>query len=268
MKIAEIGWNFMGDMQLAEQMINTAKSSGATHVKFQYWKESNLKPGKWDEDGRREIYRSAQLNEERIESLKELAKKNNLISFFSVFSISSINKLKSLGEEIIKVPSHEIYNLDLVKNCFEKFHCVILSTGACKENELIEVANLSNKFEGKLIVMHCVSSYPCTSDKINLPRLEILSRLFPGAVLGLSDHTPSTIVPAISVAFGVRVIEKHFTIDNDLPGRDNKFALLPNQFKQMVINFDEAISACQFQGLGAQSSEEDIIKNYRGRWGD
>jgi sialic acid synthase SpsE len=267
MKIAEIGWNFMGDMQLAEQMVDAAANSGATHVKFQYWNESNLKPGKWDEDGRREIYKSAQLNEQRIKSLKEFAKKNNLTPFFSVFSISSMDKLKKLGDEIIKVPSHEIYNLDLIKNCFDQFNCVILSTGACKEEELIQVANLSNKFQGKLIVMHCVSSYPCTSDLINLPRLDVLAKLFPNAILGLSDHTPSTIVPAISVAFNVRVIEKHFTTDQNLPGRDNKFALLPNQFKQMVLNFDEALSACQFQGVGAQDSEADIIKNYRGRWG-
>ena len=55
--------------------------------------------------------------------------------------------------------------------------------------------------------MHCVSSYPCTSDMINLPRLEILSKLFPNAILGLSDHTSSTIIPAVSVPYGVRVVE-------------------------------------------------------------
>ena len=267
MKIAEIGWNFMGDMQLAEKMIKAASSAGASHVKFQYWRETNLKNGKWDEDGRREIYKSAQLNDERIVSLNKLAKKNNLISFYSVFSISELEKLKDLGEDIIKIPSHEIYNLNLIKKSFKLFDFVLLSTGACSEEELIEVASLSKNFQGKLIVMHCVSSYPCTSDMINLPRLEILARLFPNAILGLSDHTSSTIIPAVSVPYGVRVVEKHFTSDQNLPGRDNKFALLPNQFKQMVEYFDEAIGACQFLGVGAQNSEKDIIKNYRGRWG-
>ena len=65
MYIAEIGWNFMGDMSLAENMISAAASSGATHVKFQYWREEQLKKGEWDSDGRREIYKSAQLNEEK-----------------------------------------------------------------------------------------------------------------------------------------------------------------------------------------------------------
>ena len=267
MKIAEIGWNFMGDMELAESMIKAATESGATHVKFQYWQESNLKPGQWDEDGRREIYKSAQLNDKRIETLNSLSKKYKLNSFYSVFSISELITLKDLGEKIIKIPSHEIYNLELIKKSFELFDFVLLSTGACSEDELIKVASLSKNYEGKLVVMHCVSSYPCTSDMINLPRLEVLSKLFPKATLGLSDHTQSTIIPAVSVPFGVRVVEKHFTSDQNLPGRDNKFALLPDQFHQMANNFDEAISACQFLGVGAQSSEKDIINNYRGRWG-
>ena len=257
----------MGDMQLGEKMIKAAAEAGATHVKFQYWKESNLKPGKWDEDGRREIYKNAQLNDERIKFLNETAKKNNLISFYSVFSIPELKTLKDLGEKIIKIPSHEIYNLELIKNSFKLFNFVILSTGACEEDELNKVASLSKNFNGKLVVMHCVSSYPCTSDLINLPRLQFLSRLFPKAILGLSDHTQSTIVPAVSVPYGVRVIEKHFTSDQNLPGRDNKFALLPNKFKEMINNFDEAIKACKFLGVGAQSSEKDIINNYRGRWG-
>ena len=69
--------------------------------------------------------------------------------------------------------------------------------------------------------MHCVSSYPCPSEKINLPRMNWLKKLH--YQVGLSDHTDSIIVPSISVALGAAVIEKHFTTDNSLPGRDNKF---------------------------------------------
>ena len=146
MKIAEIGGKFLGDMQLAEKMIKAAATAGATHVKFQYWRETNLKNGKWDEDGRREIYKSAQLNDEKINFLIKLAKKNNLISFYSVFSISELEKLKDLGENI-KIPSHEIYNLNLIKKSFQLFDFVLLSTGACSEEELIEAVSLSKTFK-------------------------------------------------------------------------------------------------------------------------
>ena len=267
MKIAEIGWNFMGDMQLAKQMIEFAKKSGATHVKFKYWRESDLKSGEWDNDGRREIYKSSQLNDDSIKFLNDTAKQNNLYSFYSVFSMSGLEKLKNLGEKIIKIPSHEIHNIELINKAYELFDFVILSTGACEEKELIELASITKKFQGKLVVMHCVSSYPCPNENMNLPRLDVLSKLFPNSILGLSDHSASLILPAVSVAYGVKVVEKHFTVDHSLPGRDNKFALLPDQFKNMCQNFDEATKACEYRGVGAQNSEQDIIKNYRGRWG-
>jgi len=266
MIIAEIGWNFLGDINLAEKMIIEASKSGATHAKFQYWSVANLKPGQWDNDGRRDIYKSAELNDKMINALNKISHNNNLTPFYSVFSIDGLIKLNSLGLKIIKIPSHEIYNLKLIEKAFELFDVVILSTGACYENEIIEVANLSKNYKGSLEVMHCVSSYPCNIDNMNLPRIEYLAKLFPTATLGISDHSSSLILPAISVPFGVTTLEKHFTIDHNLPGRDNKFAVLPDEFKQMVTYFNDAISACQFKGVSAQDCESDIIKNYRGRW--
>ena len=112
--------------------------------------------------------------------------------------------------------------------------------------------------------MHCVSSYPCPSEKINLPRMNWLKKLH--YQVGLSDHTDSIIVPSISVALGAAVIEKHFTTDNSLPGRDNKFALNPEKFKSMVQNIREAEKTLIGKGNKFQSSEKDIIKSYRGRW--
>ena len=267
MKIAEIGWNFMGDIQLAEKMIEAAASAGATHVKFQYWRESNLKNGKWDEDGRREIYKSAQLDDSRIDHLNRLASNYNVGAFYSAFSQSGLKQLHKVGQRVIKIPSHEIYNLDLIKTGLELFDKVILSTGACSEKELIAVSELCKKYKCHLVVMHCVSSYPCSEEVMNLPRINSLKALFPGAEMGLSDHTSSKIIPAISAAFGVSVVEKHFTTDHSLPGRDNQFALLPQEFSEMSINFKQSHEACIYRGMDAQESEEDIMKNYRGRWG-
>jgi sialic acid synthase SpsE len=267
MKIAEIGWNFMGDMDLAEKMIVAAGEAGASHVKFQYWQEKNLKEGPWDTDGRRDIYKAAQLDKGRIQHLNAVALRVGLVPFYSVFSLSELETLANISRKLIKIPSHEIYNLDLIKKAFDEFETVILSTGACSEQELLDVANLVDNVNTTIVVMHCVSSYPCEPSSLNLPRLQVLETLFPKATLGLSDHTSSTVTPAVAVGFKVSVVEKHFTIDNNLPGRDNKFALLPDQFKEMVQNFDEAAAACRFLGVGHQLSEKDIVKNYRGRWG-
>lgn len=267
MKIAEIGWNFMGDMNLAETMISSAKKSGASHVKFQFWKESSLKAGPWDTDGRRDIYKSAQLTEDRIIQLNSCAKKYDLSPFYSVFSKDDIPYLAKFGTDLVKIPSHEIYNLDLISEAIKHFKKIIISTGACRESELIDVSNLVAHASDRVVIMHCVSSYPCDASILNLPRISHLKKLFPRATLGLSDHTSSTVLPSVAVAFGIDVVEKHFTTDNDLPGRDNKFALLPHQFAEMVVNFDEAKLGCQDLGIEFQESEADIVQNYRGRWG-
>lgn len=267
MIIAEIGWNFMGDMGLAEDMVRSASQSGATDVKFQYWREDNLKPGPWDEDGRRDIYKSAQLDDSRIYQLDTMASKYNLGAFYSAFSRSGLSRLHELGQTVIKIPSHEIYNLELIELSLDLFDKVILSTGACSEKELIDVAKLCQGYQGQLVVMHCVSSYPCPEEVMNLPRINSLKALFPNAEMGLSDHTSSTIIPAISVAYGVSVVEKHFTVDHSLPGRDNQFALLPKGFSEMSYNFKKSQQACSYRGMDAQNSELDIMENYRGRWG-
>ena len=83
--IAEIGWNHMGDIDLAKEMILEAKKSGATHAKFQNWKVSNLKKGPWDNDGRREIYEKAELTEEKTKIIYSICKQNNIRFLKSIF---------------------------------------------------------------------------------------------------------------------------------------------------------------------------------------
>ena len=112
--------------------------------------------------------------------------------------------------------------------------------------------------------MHCVSSYPVSDDRANLNRINWLSTMH--SSIGYSDHTQSTIIPALAILNGALVIEKHFTIDKELPGRDNKFALDPKEFNQMCQNIQTASSSIIDKGNGYQSIEEDTVMNYRGRW--
>ena len=267
MYIAEIGWNFMGDMSLAENMISAAASSGATHVKFQYWREEKLKKGEWDSDGRRDIYKSAQLNEDKIKKIILLGEKYKIPSFFSVFNKSDAELIKNLDQNIIKIPSHEIYNTELINFCISNFSKILISTGACLESELLNIADTINTSGKDITILHCVSCYPCLPENANLKRITKLKKLFPNAKLGLSDHTSSVAIPAVSAAYGSEVIEKHFTTNNNLPGRDNKFALLPKQFEEMVNFHKEALKGLIDHGINYQQCESDTVKNYRGRWG-
>ena len=100
--IAEIGWNHLGNIKLAEKFIKSAANHGADYCKFQTWSVKNLKNGAWDQDGRRKIYEKAQLTEKDHYKLKNLCKKYNVKFLTSVFNIKDIPFLKKLNRDCIK----------------------------------------------------------------------------------------------------------------------------------------------------------------------
>lgn len=263
--IAEIGWNFLGEITLAEKMIKAAKTSGASIAKFQFWDPNTLKAGAWDTDGRREIYNKSALNIEKIQKLDEICSANNINSLYSVFTLKGAKLIQSIGHKKIKIPSHEIANKDLISYCSKNFEFVYLSTGASVKEEVIHANDILKKGNAGYNLMHCVSSYPCNIDIINLPRINWLKSFHTN--VGFSDHTKNVHAPSIAIALGVNVIEKHFTLNNELPGRDNKFALNPDEFKDMCKLISDTDKMLIDQGKDFQHSEKDIKNNYRGRWG-
>lgn len=262
--IAEIGWNHMGDIALAEEMIAKASLSGSNIVKFQYWDPKFLKAGDWDSDGRREIYNKAVLSKEKILKLMEISTQNNQEFLISVFGTKGASFMKELGIKSIKIPSHETTNIKLIQYCADNFEYIYFSAGASTEEEVLAAVNILKAGKSDFCLMHCVSSYPCLDEKTNLPRLNWLRNLHP--VIGLSDHSSSTLIPAVSVGLGVSVIEKHFTSNHNLPGRDNKFALEPTEFKEMSNNINIALKSMIDHGIDYQDIESDTVNNYRGRW--
>ena len=262
--IAEIGWNHMGDLDLANKMIVAAKKSGATHAKFQTWHEKNLKPGPWDQDGRREIYKKAELSIEDFKKLKSICDQNKINFLTSVFTLQDVEPMSKIYDGEIKIPSHEIANVDLIKECSKFFNKIYLSTGASLENELLEANNILKESKIEYILMHCVSSYPCNDEKVNLPRIDYLKKIHTD--VGFSDHSSDILAATISLAKGLKVIEKHFTVDRELPGRDNKFAILPDQLLELsnYINRFENINVDH--GVDYQKCEEETVNVYRGRW--
>ncbi len=260
--IAEIGWNHLGKISLAKKMIKAAKQNGADYCKFQTWSEANLKDGPWDLDGRREIYKKAQLTYKDHIILKKYCKKIRIKFFTSVFNIKDLPFLKKINKDIIKIPSHEIHNIELIKSASKNFKKVLISTGASKWSELKKIKSKIKK--NNLIFMHCVSSYPCSYEDINLPRINYLKKL--SKKIGYSGHLSGTEDAISAIVMGAEYIEKHFTINKKLPGRDNKFAILPDDLKSISFFRDQYLKMSDFKGLDLQKSEYDIFNNYRGRW--
>ena len=227
--ISEIGWNHMGDMSLAKEMVHASKENGADIVKFQTWSVSRLKPGPWDEDGRTEIYKKAELSENDHQQLIAYCEGLGIEFLSSVFSIQDAELLFDLGISSVKIASFESRNPTLLTYCDSHFDRVYLSTGTSSVDEIEDHLNYLPASD--VVLLHCISSYPLESKNANLPRMVMLRDLIDK--VGYSDHTFGINGAKISLEYDPYVIEKHFTIDQSLPGRDNKFAILPHELKEL-----------------------------------
>ncbi len=260
--IAEIGWNHCGNMKLAKEMILAAKESGATYAKFQSWSVNRLKPGEWDNDGRREIYEKAELTKERHIELIDYCNKVDIKFMSSVFSIQDAELLVELGVEDVKIPSFESRNHKLIKYCDDNFKTVFMSTGT---STLFEIEDsVKHIRHSDFYLLHCVSTYPCNPNMANIPRMNKLKEL--GFKVGYSDHIQGVESAKVAIGEGALVIEKHFTTNNSLPGRDNKFAILPRDMSDLISYIQLRKDMSIPHGNDYQKNELDSRNNYTGRF--
>jgi sialic acid synthase SpsE len=260
--IAEIGWNHGGDMELAKDMITAAAAAGADYAKFQTWSVDRLKNGPWDSDGRRAIYEKAELSVDDHKLLIEHCAAVGVKFLSSVFSLQDAKLLFELGCREVKIPSFESRNHQLLKYCNETFDTVFMSTGTSTASEVLDSKAIFKK--ATLYLLHCVSTYPGTYEKANLPKMHFLQSIHD--LVGYSDHIEGIESAKVAVAQGAMVIEKHFTVDRNLPGRDNKFAILPQEllalskfisyYNNMMIN----------HGNDFQQEEQEARQKYTGRF--
>jgi sialic acid synthase SpsE len=165
--------------------------------------------------------------------------------------------------KIIKVASMEINNIELIQKLSNIYEKLIISTGASKIEDIAKVLEIVDK--KKLILMHCVSSYPTQPENINLPRIKYLQTL--GCEVGYSGHLKGINDAIGSLSYGVNYIEKHFTIDNNLPGRDNQLSILPHEMK-IISNYIKDLNLMNIDhGIELQEIEREVYNNYRNRWG-
>jgi N,N'-diacetyllegionaminate synthase len=267
--IAEIGWNHMGDISLAKKMIQAAKESGADYAKFQTWHVKNLKKGSWDNDGRRQIYEKAELTDEKHFELKKECDKLGIKFLTSVFCSKDVEFVSNLIDEV-KIPSTEMDNEELIDNVIKYFskkekHHIFLSTGTSLFKDVKSVVKKLKDNKMNFSIMHCVSSYPCPYNICNLDRINELKKIHDS--VGYSGHCQGVFDSIVSLEYDIDVIEKHFTIDHNLPGRDNKFAILPHELKYLCDLRDNRASLKKFHQNDFLENEKDCRNNYKRRWG-
>lgn len=179
------------------------------------------------EESQYEMLRKLEITEEGHRILMEHCKKCNIGFLSTGFDIESLNLLVNLGQEIFKVPSGEITNLPYLRYVGKLGKRIILSTGMATLGEIeaaIEILQSSGTALSNITVLHCTTEYPAPIQEVNLLAMQSIRQAF-GVQVGYSDHTRGIEVAVAAVALGASVIEKHFTLDRNLPGPDHHASL-------------------------------------------
>lgn len=251
--VAEIGGNHNGDIELGKRMIVEAKACGADAVKFQLYRRCDL----WTNDHLKELDAGVVKLENVAEwTTKELGLSNifEQIDRFAIQEqehIELFNCARELGIDYgtstftkkdvdfcidqkvanLKVASCDATNLDLIEYVISKDYPVHIALGMVSMDEIREVANVIPKgCRHNVTLLHCVSLYPPKDSQVNLEFMNTLRREF-GMAVGYSDHTLGYAVPLAAAALGAEVIEKHFTLDKNMPGWDHKVSANPEELR-------------------------------------
>lgn len=245
--IAEAGVNHNGDLELARRLIDAAAEAGADLVKFQTFKADRLVTAtarKADYQTRNsgsgetqhEMLSRLELSPEAHHELIAYCQTRGIGFFSTGFDNESVDFLASLGQERFKIPSGEITNLPYLRNMGRYGREIILSTGMATLGDIeaaIDALEQAGTPHSMLTVLHCTTEYPTPMNEVNLRSMQSIAQAF-GVRVGYSDHTPGIEVAIAATALGATIIEKHFTLDRNLPGPDHKASLEPMELKAMV----------------------------------
>ena len=288
--IAEIGANHDGSTALAKEMINAAAENGANYVKFQSWKEEDLRKGPWDEDtgpffhykNKRDFYKAAELLENQHYELIEYSKKQNVKFLTTCFARDRVDFLSKLGLDSIKVAGCDSVSKSMINDLSKVFKKLIVSTGMTTNEEITPLSKQLHELENDFVLMHCVSMYPTPIEKVSLSRMNFIKEAATKnpdnnweaceppsrGEFGISDHSLGINVPIASITHGATWIEKHFTTDKDLPGPDNKMSINPSELKSIRNFADDYEIMVNNKSEDVYPEEINLREMLYGRFGD
>jgi N,N'-diacetyllegionaminate synthase len=269
--IAEAGVNHNGSLEMAIQLIDVAIAAGADAVKFQTFKAEKViavnaskagyqKETTGSDESQLEMVKKLELDETAHIRLYQYCQQKGIQFLSTPFDLESIDLLSRLGLEIFKIPSGEITNLPYLRKLGALGKRLILSTGMANLGEIedaLDVLTETGTPLESITVLHCNTEYPTPFEDVNLRAMLTIGHAL-GVAVGYSDHTPGTEVAGAAVALGAAVLEKHFTLDRNLPGPDHKASLEPDELKAMVQairNIEKAL------GDGIKRPSPSEVKN-------
>lgn len=275
MIVAELSANHNHSLEIARRSVKAAAKAGADAIKLQTYLPSSLtldvkkddfqlKGGLWDGRYLYDLYKEAYTPYEWHEELFALAHDCGIKCFSTPFDIEGVELLASLDNPIYKIASFEIAYLDLIRAAASKGRPMVLSTGIASSREIEEAVDACRHMgNSDITLLQCTSAYPARIEDAALGRMPLLREKY-NVKVGLSDHSPGSMLPILSVAFGAVMIEKHFILDRSIGGPDAAFSMDYDQFASMVEDVRKAEEAVS-PGEGIPQSE-DISRPGR-QWG-
>jgi sialic acid synthase SpsE len=247
--IAEIGSNFDRDLNRAKDLIFLAKEAGADAAKFQHYTAGSLvsdhgfkqmgsgqsHQAAWKKSVY-DTYEDASLNREWTATLKQTCDEAGIAFFTSPYSLELVDYVEPYVPAY-KIGSGDITWPEIITRMASKGKPVLLATGASDIKDVQRAVDTVLANTSDLVLMQCNTNYTAGLDNYSYLQLNVLrtyESMYPGVILGLSDHMPGHLAVLGAVALGARIIEKHFTDSNDREGPDHSFAMNPTSWREMV----------------------------------
>ncbi len=272
--VAEIGINHNGDMELAKKTILAAKNAGADAVKFQNYQTEDFVPtksleyeyfsqGKVVRESQYDMFKRYELCDEQVIDIKEFCDKNDIDFHSTPTNSQGVDLLKRIGVSVLKNGSDYLTNLGLIEYMGKSRLPTVLSTGMALAGEIDDaVRTFSQTGNNQLILLHCTSRYPTPAEEVNLKKINTLREAFEYAV-GFSDHSEGPWAAIGAITYGACWIEKHFTLDKNLPGPDHGFSSDQQDFKSYVEGIRYIEKAMGVSCLGPTIEEEKSRGSFR-----
>lgn len=249
--IAEMSANHAGNLDYALKTVEAAKNAGADCLKIQTYTADTMtidcdndyfkiKEGLWEGYTLYDLYSEASMPWEWQGKIKEKCDQVGIDFLSTPFDQSSVDFLENLEVEFYKVASFELVDIPLIEYIASKGKPMIISTGMGSVEEIEDAVNAC-KSQGneQIVLLKCTSEYPASYEDMNLLTISDMQKRF-GVMIGLSDHSMGSLAPVVAVALGAQVIEKHFCVDRAIKTADSSFSMMPDEFKQMVEDVQNA----------------------------
>ncbi|MHA1729863.1 MAG: N-acetylneuraminate synthase [Promethearchaeota archaeon] len=244
--IAEAGVNHNGQLEIAKKMIDVAKEANVDAIKFQTFITEKLLlkttpkaqyqiRTKNDNENFYDMIKKYEFSKNEFLELKNYCDKKKIIFLSTPFDLMSVQWLEELNVPAYKIGSGDMDNFPLLRVICEKKKPILLSTGMATLEEVKETVKfLEDNNITDLVIFQCTTNYPASYEEINLNVIDTFKKEFPNYLIGFSDHSLGIEASIGAAAKGVKVIEKHFTLDKSMKGPDHDASLDPHELKQWV----------------------------------